>query len=369
MSEGPPIVLQWDCRFEDHVVVSRRSMRRAMGIRASLLVAAVVVMCGAVAVVGGPQLRSTAIIVGIAYTLAVGLSLWRAPNRSTRKQERAGLLALGPMSLTLDAGGIWWRQDGSQSRLGWEAVRGLAVDRQGLWLTLSTGAQLRAPPRALATWDASRVAAWRASPGPAATLAFPPGAVHVVRGVLTHDVWDSALGMATKALRGRVWPRIVLAVVLYALLLVLSELLGADRRFARPIFVLASLGVTGVLLLLPRYVEWRRRRTLRRTPSRVPLGEVEAHLGPVGVWIRTPAGVSSFSWSWITSIHRDDRAVALVVGLGAVVALPTDAMAERDRLVADCRGWMEGAPRLRGGAPRPGRGTARGVDNAFAPPD
>ncbi len=367
---GEPIVLRWDCTFDDHVVVQRRLMGRVLGQRAFIWVGAVLVVCASMVWLGGRFTEWIAALAAAIWSAAVLGALWVAPRRAVSRQRKAGLLPLGPMSLALDAGGVWWQQEGSQSRLGWGAVRSVDVDRRGLWVALSTGVQLRAPARALAGWDAGRVAAWRESPGPPGEIAPPTDAVHVVRGVLTPDVWASALSLGTRALRGRVWPRLVLFLALYALILVLFESLGADPTLARAVYAALSIGVTLTsLLVLPRLLEWRRARNLRKNPSRVPLGDVDARLGPRGVWIRTPVGTSAFTWSWITSVAQDDRAVALVVGLGSVVALPADALADRDRVVADCRSWIAGAPRLRSGEPRPGRGTARDVGNAFAPPD
>lgn len=373
MSEEPagPITLAWETTFEDHVVVQRR-VRGPLLIRQGATTTGLAMILWSGFAIGLLERVGICLLLG-ALVASIGILMLRlafAPRRWTKHLRNSGLLALGPTSATLDGSGVWWRQEGSQSRFGWQAFDAVKRDRHGLWLTLRVGMVLRVPPRALAGWDDARVDAWRRDPAPPGEVPRPLDAVHVVDGELTTDTWAAAFAIVTRRMQRRGWPRVALSLGLYGALVFALSRTGADPTFARGLTSLV-----GVVLVLawmwlgPRLAEWSRRRALAKRPASVPLGALEARLGPAGVWTRTPTGSSQFAWSWITQIDQGEEAIALVVGLGSVIALPRAAIAEPDRLVADCRSWMEGAPRLRGGVPTPGRGTARDVDNAFAPPD
>lgn len=365
-----PVVLRWDATVDDHVVVQQRFLRGTLVAQGVLWEAILLATAAAVAVVGGPTARGLAALGAFAFTIAIPLGLLVTPQAQVSRTRKAGWLALGPTSLALGPDGVRLRHEGLHTAYAWTEVDAVTADPRGLWIRLSTGQHLRAPRRALGGFTAADTEAWRAAPGPAPTFPPPADAVHVIRGTTSLELWEGALGLVLGALRGPAWYRLAALVGLCALFALTFRVTGTAPTGVPAWLAFLGLGLTAASFGVgPLVAGWSSRRLLRGARHEVLHGELEARLDPTGIWVRTSTETSWYAWSWIASVARDDRVVALVVGVGSVLALPVDAMADPDRLVADCRSWMAAAPRLRGGVPPPGRGTAGDVENAFAPPD
>ncbi len=128
---------------------------------------------------------------------------------------------------------------------------------------------------------------------------------------------------------------------------------------------LAPLWIPG--LVAPWLVRWR----LRRSPWRMPSGEIVLGLGPRGGWLGTHRGVSRFRWSGVRDVRSDADQVSLSFSDRQVVILPSrifDPPTDQDALVAEIQRWR--APRVPRGLPPGTRRVAprSGVPDPFAPP-
>lgn len=369
------LVLRWVATESDAIAVRRRGLARATRFSAIEGLLFLWAVCAFVWWSAGPVAAPVAVAGGVLWPVVWLYALWREPRRQVALGQREGLLPLGPIEARLGPGGVCWTQEAANSHFRWSAFGGVDRDRLGLWLRLGPNQVLLVPERALVGADLAPLEGWRADPGPLDAVPFGPEFERwVLEAELDVDDWVRAV-VASERLRFRRIGRRLLGLAALAVAFFwgfrLLGAVGADVRMAGWI-ALVGLGYGAKALAVDPVRRWAWRRQVRRDPRQLPLGAATWRVGPGGLWVASSRGTSRFTWSYLPAVERDRHQVRMTVGLLAVLVIPVRAFRsdeDVDAFVGEVRGWIDGAPRLRGGRPPAGRGPLESTHNPFATPD
>jgi hypothetical protein len=316
-------------------------------------------------------------------SVLVGWAVWRTPEVWVRRamEETPEAFPVDTVVLECDARGLERIAPSFELSLSWDAVEGLVVDGEHVFLHLSDVQAIAVPRRVLGTPGEEaavldRLRTWMGAGGPVLPEAVPdPGRdAWVLRYRLHVEDWALA-SRKVQARRLRSRPVLIgLGLLLPVLLITSLEPWHGD---ADPMLVglMIAFGALFVALgafrwWLPAVVPWMVRRGLRQHPHRMPVGEVCLGAGGEGGWLQTSRGISRFRWAALVDVVNDADGVLLLFSEERGLLLPErtfETHADQDRFVEEVQRWRRmPSPR---GPTIVERRDREGMPGVFEPPE
>ena len=312
---------------------------------------------------------------------------WWIPRLRVRRARAAGALTDEQVRIRFDDAGMHIERSdpsrGWRSRIVWSAVERIVPRNRHIYLHMSDVQAVSVPRRAIGDRAAqaafvAQVRGWQAADTDDVVPEHPePGRDERVlhyRLVTDDYVLFSRVAQAEQ-LRRRPAALATMGVLTAAVLLVSAEpwRAGLDSRVLSlmVLFSVALVAIGLAPLWYPRwFIPWGVRRTLRRSPGRMPSGPVVLGVGPDGGWLRSNRGVSRFGWTELSRVHSDADLVLLMFGDQVGVIVPGRAFrpaTEQDAFVADVERWQAAIRPPAPSAPVRSRPPV-GIANPFEPP-